>query len=226
MYIIVAGAGIIGRQITKMLVEKKHDVVVIDKEPEVCRSIYAETGALTIQGSATDIHILEKAGARKADVIICLMHQAADNIACALLAKSLGIPRIISRMRNPRYEESYRLAGVNAVVSMADLLVDQLLMEIEQPRVKRILRLGGGKAQIYAVKIPQRARCVGLTIKDITQKKKFPKEVVFIGIYKEESGDFLIPRGSHIIEEEDTVFLVSKSQFIKQATDILIKIKN
>lgn len=225
MYIIVAGAGIIGQQITRLLVEKKHDIVVIDRDPDVCQTVYTETGALTIQGNATDIHILEKAGAFKADIILCLMRSAADNIACALLAKSLGIPRIVSRLRNPRYEEAYRLAGVNAIVSVADLLVDQLLMEIEQPRVKHISRLGGGKAQIYAVKIPEKALGVGMTIKDITQKRKFPKEVVFIGIYREESEDFLIPRGSHIIEKGDTVFLVSKAQSVKQATDILIKEK-
>lgn len=225
MYVIVAGAGIIGAQITRMLVANKHDVVVIDKDAAVCEAIYAETGALTIHGSATDIHILEKAGGIKADVLLCLMHSAADNIACALLARSLGIPRIISRLREPRYEESYRLAGVTAIVSMADLLVDQMMMEIEQPKVKRIMRLGGGKAQVYAVKIPEKARSIGIAIKDITQKKRFPKEVVFIGIYKEDTGDFLIPRGHHMLEENDTVFLVSKSQFITQAIDMLTKAK-
>jgi len=225
MYIIVAGAGIIGRQITKVLVGNRHDVVVIDKDPEVCESIYAETGALTIRGSATDIHVLEKAGAIKADAIVCLMHQAADNIACALLAKSLGIPRIVTRLRNPRYEESIRLAGVTAIVSMADLLVNQLIMEIEQPKVKQIMTLGGGKAEIYAVKIPQDAASVGMKVQEIAAKKKFPKEVVFIGIFKEEKGDFLIPRGNHIIQEGDTVFLASKSKYIKQATDFLTKIR-
>ncbi len=225
MYVIVAGAGIIGRQITKVLVGNRHDVVVIDKDPEVCESIYAETGALTIRGSATDIHVLEKAGAIKADAIVCLMHEVADNIASALLAKSLGIPRIVTRLRNPRYEESVRLAGVTAIVSIADLLVNQLIMEIEQPKVKRIMTLGGGKAEIYAVKIPQDARSVGMKIQEIAAKKKFPKEVVFIGIYQEEKGDFLIPRGNHVIQERDTVFLASKSQYIKQATDFLTRIK-
>jgi trk system potassium uptake protein TrkA len=199
MYIIVAGAGIIGREITKVLVENKHDVVVIDKDAEVCESIYAETGALTILGNATNIHTLEKAGAIKADILLCLMREAADNIACALLAKSLGIPRIVSRLRNPRYAEAYVLAGVTSIVRMSDLLVNQIIMEIEQPKVRKIMTLGGGKAQIYAVKIPPEAQSIGMKIQEITGKRKFPKEVVFTGIYKEDKGDFLIPRGSHAI---------------------------
>jgi nucleoside-diphosphate-sugar epimerase len=60
MRIIVAGAGVTGYQLLKMLVGKKHDVVVIDKDREVCEEVYAETGAMTIHGSATDIRILER----------------------------------------------------------------------------------------------------------------------------------------------------------------------
>jgi trk system potassium uptake protein TrkA len=221
MYIIIAGAGIIGHEVAKVLVDNKHDIVVIDKDPGVCEAIYAETGALTINGNATDIHTLEKAGAIKAEVILCLMREAADNIACALLAKSLGIPRIVARLRNPRYAEAYMLAGVTTIVRMSDLLVNQIVMEIEQPKVKKVTTLGGGKAQVYAVKIPKNAQSIGMKIKDIAEKRRFPKEVVFVGIYREENGDFLIPRGSNVMEEGDMVFLISKSQYIKQATDFL-----
>ena len=224
MYVLVAGAGIIGQEITKVLTENKHDVVVIDKDPDVCESIYADTGALTINGNATDIHILEKAGARKADVILCLMHQSADNIACALLARSLGIPRIVSRLRNPRYEEAYKLAGVTSIVRMADLLVNQIIMEIEQPKVRKIMTLGGGKAEIYAAKVPKGAKIAGMTIKEVAQKKNFPSECLFVGLYKEEKGEFLIPRGSHVVDEGDMVFLLSRSKFIKKATDLITKV--
>lgn len=225
MFVIVAGAGLIGSEITKMLVENKHDTVVIDVDKEVCESIYAETGAMTIQGNATRIKDLEEAGSQKADVILCLMRNDADNIACALLAKSLGVPRIIARMRNPRYEEAYQLAGVTAIVRVADLLLNQIMMEIEQPEVRKIMILGGGKAEIYAVKIPQRAASIGVAVKDITQERDFPAECLFMGIYREEEAEFLIPRGNYVIKEADTVFLVSKSQLIKQATDLLTRVK-
>lgn len=225
MYVIIAGAGVIGQEITKMLVENKHDVVAIDKDPEVCEMVYTETGALTINGSATDIHILERAGAAKADVLVCLMHNPADNIACALMAKSLGVPRVLARLRNPPYEKAYKLAGVSSVVRMADLLVNQLMMEIEQPRIRKIATLGGGKADIYAVKIPKGAKSIGMTVKDIAQSKGFPEECVFVGNYDEDKETFQIPRGANVLQEGDTVFLVSTSQRIKQAADFLTRVK-
>ena len=71
MRIIVAGAGVTGYLLLKMLVAKKHDVVVIDVDREVCEEVYAETGAMTIHGSATDIRTLKKAGMQKSDVVSC-----------------------------------------------------------------------------------------------------------------------------------------------------------
>lgn len=223
MYIIIAGCGTIGQPLVKLLLQNGHDVVVIDKNAEICEIVYAETGALTIHGNATDLRILRQAGADKADAISCLMYSSADNIACSLLAKSLGIPRVVSRLRQPTYEEAYRLAGVNSIVRMADLLINQIIVEIEQPEIRKVTSIGGGKADIYTVKIPEKSRAIGMSVKDIGQSSKFPEECVIMGIYRVEKDEFFIPRGNNIILQGDDLFLVSKSQHMKAATDFLIR---
>jgi trk system potassium uptake protein TrkA len=223
MRIVVAGAGVTGYQLIRMLVANKHDVVVIDVDHEVCEEVYTETGAMTIHGSATDIKILEKAGTKKSDVILCLVRNDADNIAVAIMAKSLGVKNIIALLRKPDYEPAYRSIGITTLISITDLLLHQLMMEIEQPKVKTIMPLGGGKAEIYAVEIPPGATSIGMTVREITQQKKFPKECVFVGIYHKESDSFCIPRGDHDLKEWDTVFLVSNSSYINPATDFLTK---
>jgi len=84
--------------------------------------------------------------------------------------------------------------------------------------------LGGGKAQIYAVKIPDKARSIGMAIREITREKRFPQECVFTGVYREEEGEFIFPRGDYIIRGGDTVSLVSTTRYIKPATDFLTKV--
>ncbi|MBN2531314.1 MAG: TrkA family potassium uptake protein [Spirochaetales bacterium] len=122
-----------------------------------------------------------------------------DNIACALPGRNQGIPRVIARLRNTHYEDSYRLAGVTTLVRVADLLINQIMIEIEQPRVRSIMTPGKGKAEVFAIRIPPDARSIGVRIKEITRNRKFPGECVFMGIYKEKTDEFLIPRGEHII---------------------------
>jgi len=223
MYIIIAGAGIIGQQLTTLLVKNKHDVIVIDKDIEVCEKVFEETGAITINGNAIDLNTLKQAGAEKADAIVCLMHSSADNMACALLVKGMGIPNIIARMRDPQYEEAYKSAGVTTIVRIADLLINQIMIEIERPEVRKIITLGGGKADIYQIRIPENAKSISMTIREITENKGFPDECVFVGIYREESEEFFIPRGNHKIHEHDNIFLSAKHENIKKVADFLIK---
>jgi trk system potassium uptake protein len=221
MYIIVAGAGRIGTQLTKILVGKKHDVVVIDMDSPTCEMLYSETGAMTICGNATTLKTLKKAGAEKADAIICLIPREADNISCALLSKSLGIPKIIARLITPSYEEAYRLAGVTILVRTIDLVINQMLMELENPEVRNITTLRGGKAQIYAVRVPPGSQVINKSVADITKMKDFPDECVLMGIYRDEPNDFVITRGNVVLEESDMVFLISKSEFIDSAASVL-----
>lgn len=225
MYIIIAGAGIIGSQVAKLLIGNQHNVVVIDKDKEVCESIYNETGALTIYGSATKPKDLQKAGAKYADILICLMKDDADNIASALLGKSLGIKKIIARVRKPSYRNAYKLSGVTTMVDVSEILLDRIIMETEDPIIKKVYSIRNGKANIYAIKITPQSRVIGMAIKDIANHKKFPDECVFMGILKKNE-DFNIPRGNYILGESDLVFLVSKDEFINEAKDFLTKEKS
>ena len=223
MYVVVAGGGLIGSEVTRRLVESGHDVVVVDIDREVCEALHAETGALTVHGSATDIRVLKDAGAAKADILVCLMRNDADNISCALLARSLEVPRLMARLRLPSYEQAYRIAGIDTVVRVADMLVDQITMEIEKPKVRRILSLGSGKAEVYAIRIPEKARVVGESVRSIAQSSAFPSEAVFMGVYRESEGDYAIPRGDFVLSAGDVVFVVTRSQFIKEAADYLTR---
>jgi len=98
MYIIVAGGGMVGGALARRLLEDKHDVVLIDADPEVCNKIYSQTGVVAITGSAKRIDVLKESGIDKADIIVAATGDDADNLACAVLAKSLGVPRILVRM--------------------------------------------------------------------------------------------------------------------------------
>ena len=221
MYIVVAGAGMVGGELARKLVENKHDMVIIDQDKEVCDRLYSETGAVAINGNATHIEVLNEAAIRKADAVSAAMSGDAENLACAILAKSLGVPRIIVRMRNPAYEDAYKLAGVTSIVRVLDLMINQVMMEIEQPKVRRIITISGGRADIFMVIIPQGAKVSGKTVEDIAKNPKFPSQCVFIAVDNQEAEEFSIPRGERVINEGDKVFLISPAEDIKKAADFL-----
>ena len=76
MYIVIAGAGLVGCGLAKALVASRHDVVVVDPDKSVCEWVASHLGALALNGSATNIEILEQAGIEKADVAVATMRSS------------------------------------------------------------------------------------------------------------------------------------------------------
>jgi trk system potassium uptake protein TrkA len=222
MYIIIAGAGVVGGELAFKLVENKHDVVIIDRDKEVCDRLYSEIGVIAINGNGARIETLDEAGIKKADVVVAAMRDDVDNLACAILAKSVEVPQIIVRMRNPAYENAYSLVGVTSIVRVADLMINEMIMEIEQPEVRRIMRIAGGRGEIFMVVIPQDAKVAGKSVEDIVGNSKFPLQCVFIAVYCQNAEELSFPRGDHVINQGDSVFLISPTEDVKKAADFLI----
>ncbi len=222
MYIVITGGGMVGGGLVRMLLDNKHDVVLIEQNKETCDKLYAETGVVAINGSATSIEALNEAGISKADVLVAATGQDADNLACAILAKSFEVPQIIVRMRDPAYKNAYIVAGVHSIVRMTDLMVGQIMMDIENPQVRRITSIGGGKADIFLVIVPEHAKIAGKSVQDIVGSRHFPSQCVFIAVYNKKTEEFSIPRGQQVINEGDELFLISTVENIKKAVDLLI----
>jgi len=183
--------------------------------------VYTRHGIVTVVGSATDIEVLEDAGIKKADVAVALMRNDADNLAFGLLANTFGVPRIIVRMRDPKYAEAYHSAGVSNTISITDLFLDELMLEIEQPAVRRAASLGGGKAEIAVVGLPADSVAVGKTVAWLASQKGFPQDCVIAGIYRPGTDEFVLPRGTPVFGANDQLFLAATSTDIRLAAKFL-----
>ncbi len=113
MYTIIAGAGLLGRRVCKELADRGHDVVVIEEDERSADKASMESGAKVIQGDASNIGILMKAGIKRADVCIGLIGEDSANLAFTILANAFDVPNILVRMRDPSYKQAYMVAGAD-----------------------------------------------------------------------------------------------------------------
>lgn len=221
MYIVIVGGGMVGGELARRLLENKHDVVLVDEDRQVCDKLYAQTGVVAICGSATRFDVLKEAGINKADILVAATGDDADNLASAVLGKSVGVPQIIVRMRDPNYENAFEVVGVNTIVRMTDMMVNQMLVEIENPQVRRVFTIGRGRANIFMVVVPKDAKVAGRKIMDIVKAGKFPSQCIFIAVYNKQKEEFSIPRGEQVVNAGDELFLISAAEDIKKVVDIL-----
>ncbi len=219
MYIIIGGGGMIGKGLATQLVAQRHDVVVIERDPETCEDIYATTGAVTVNGGATDLSILESAGIEKCDVVVAAMRRDSDNLAFALLAKHHNVRQVIVRMNDPKYEAVYKTVGVQNIARSQELLIEQIMVNIESPELRKVISLG--EIQICIFDIPEKAKCLGETVGKIVNTEGFPRKVIVTCMYDEPTETFIVPRGDTVLNAKDRIFLCGTLSDIRTATKFL-----
>ncbi|MFP5501401.1 MAG: potassium channel family protein [Candidatus Sericytochromatia bacterium] len=208
MYIIIAGGGLMGLSLAEKLVSHRHDVLIIDPDQAVCEYAQVEIGTMVYCGSATSTKSLEAVGLRRADLAVGMMRNDAENLAFILLAKSYGVPRRLVRMREKDFEQPYMLAGATAIASSVDPLIDQLMVSIEYPEIKSLMRIGKGNIDVFEVRVPENARIAGMAVEEIVKTMGFPVTCNFVAV-EQPSGQVEIARGTTIVPGGANVIMLA-----------------
>lgn len=220
MRIVIAGGGRVGSVLAARLVSEQHTVTVIERDPATCTRLFEDVGAVTVCGDATNPQALEAAGIATADVAAGVLARDPENLAFAMLVRSMSPARVMVRMLDMSYREAYRLAGVKELVAEAEVVVAKMTTAIDFPEVAGSLPLAGGDALLFELAINPRALVAGKTVAQIRAMEGFPRESLFIGVVDPE-GRTVAPDGSTVLKAGHTVILVARRTQLGPAVEFL-----
>lgn len=205
MFVIIAGGGRVGSQLTTLLIELGHKVRLIENRPQVIERLHREVPTETIHvGDALDPHVLEQAGITQADVLVAATSDDAINLAVSYLAKSaFSVERTIARVNNPRYAWLFIPdMGVDIALNAAEVLARLIQEELSFGDMMPLLRLKQGKYSLVAEQVPEGAPAIGVPIQDLG----LPEHCVIAAILRQ--GEVIVPRGVTAFEAQDEVLAV------------------
>jgi trk system potassium uptake protein len=200
MRVLVAGAGNVGRYLSQDLAKRGHDITLIERTPEVLRSV-ASSGMRVVEGDACSPLILERAGAREADVVVAATGDDEDNLVISLLAKQeFAVPRVLARVNHPTNEWLFDEAwGVDLAVSPPHLLTALVEEEVTAGDFVDLLRLEHGSVHLMEVRLDERSYAVGRRVEDLD----LPSDIVLVAIVR--TGHVVACRASTPLSEGDEV---------------------
>lgn len=115
MRIVVVGSGRVGLRTARLLDERGHDVVIIERNPERVESAAEAYVATVIEGDATRPRVLEQADIQRSDVLAALTNTMGTNISVCTMAKRRN-PSIRTVMRSVHPEDEEYGDYADAVV--------------------------------------------------------------------------------------------------------------
>ena len=215
MKIIILGAGQVGSSLAANLVNEDNDITLVDINPSALQSISERFDLRTITGVASHPSILEKAGAKDAEMILAVTNCDEINmIACQVAYTLFHTPTKIARIREIEYLKNHPLFAqealpVDVLISPDRLVTEQIQKLIKHPGALQVLDFADGKAQMVVVKASYSGVLEGLSLRELKEKLKDIEYKIAI-IYS--SGKPVIPNADTIINTDDEIFFVSSQK--------------
>lgn len=218
MYIVIAGAGRLGKVLARKLKEDKHQVCLIDKDEALCNRLARELKkVLIILGDATYPDVLKEAKIEKADVCVSATSSDEDNIIICNLAKEVfGLKRTVARVNDPKHVPLYKYMEVDNPVDSTSIIARIVEEEASFTDVMGLLSIKKGRLSIVRVDIPKGSPVANKALKDI----KLPPNSVLISILR--GPDIIVPSGTTKIYPDDEVIAATLIDVEKDLVKALI----
>src|SRR5712672_852700 len=170
MYAIIVGAGKVGRNLARELIDKEHEVTLLESSRPRYLLIEEEFEHAVQYGDATELWVLERAGIQRADLVIAVTGDDEDNMLVCQVAKEKYLcDRIIARVNNPRNLQHFRLLGIQPAVSATDLILRLIEHEVPEYGLVQLLALEEEHLEIIEVEVGVGAQAAGARVQPWTR---------------------------------------------------------
>ena len=208
MKVIIMGCGRVGTQLSKLMANSGHEVVVIDEDSSRFLALGNNFLGKTIVGVGFDRSILISAGIEQADAFAACSPSDNANIVSARIARNIfRVPRVVARLNDPRRAEIYRRLGL-MTISMISWGSERIFELLTHPLMDPLFSFGRGEVSILTMEASSRLDGKMVNLMNI------PGEISVISISR--NGEAFIPLSGTEIQAGDQVFFAVQASAVER----------
>ena len=205
MYIIVVGGGRLGYNLLKALLNEGHEVLVLEKDSRICRTIVEELGSVCYRGDGCEAVTLAEVGTGRADMLVAVTGDDEDNlVACQVAKHKFNVPRTIARIRNPKNETIFKKLGIDVTVSSTNVILEHIEEELPTHPLTHLLAIEDKGLEVVEVKIPPDSITVGNSVRKLSLP---PGSKLALVIHKD--GKCRVPTLNTTLRAEDRIIALT-----------------
>lgn len=226
MNIVILGAGDIGAYLATVLSEEQHNVTLIDKNPRLLEKISQTTDIATLCGYGTRWKMLDSLIESEPDLFIAMTGDDETNLVTCAIAKNLGYPRTVARIKELGFLarsrlDFGRLFYVDHFIGAEILAANDILKSIINPEDLAIENFAHGSIQMRTIVVSEKWQQINIPLNSLS----FPDEMI-IGLIKRKKTDpknpekiteeIIFPHGTDHIRPGDEVTVLGETKFMQE----------
>ncbi|MEP5760362.1 MAG: Trk system potassium transporter TrkA [Litoreibacter sp.] len=228
MKVIICGAGQVGWQIARHLSGERNDVTVVDNNGDLVRRATDTLDVKGITGFASYPDVLDRAGARDADMVIAATFSDEVNMVTCQVAHSVfSVPRKIARLRsqsylNAIYSDLYRRdhLPIDVVISPEREVAEAALQRLADPAAFDTEAFLEGKAQLLGIQLDDDCPVIHTPLRQLTDLFSTLRAIV-VGVRRK--GRLFAPNARDQLFSGDQVYICANRSDVARTMEIFGK---
>lgn len=193
----IIGGGVVGLSVARGLEKAKWSVRVIEFDLRRAEEIAPLIKGMVIHGDGSDLGLLQQEQVAEDSALIVVTSNDEKNLLISLVAKQVGIDRIITRADTHNHERLFERVGIDVVRSARGAALRSVVRGLVPGRDELLVELEHGDAQVLELQIPEDVVSTPLA------KMHQPVRAIVGAILR--GGDVIIPCGSDSLRSGDRI---------------------
>lgn len=217
MKIVIAGGKTKADYLIRSLLGKKHQLVVINDDPEYCDYLARTHNIPIVSGDPCKLYVLDESQIEGYDIIIALKPSDADNLAICQTAKRIyHIKKAVAVVVNPKSVEIFKKLGVNTAISATYMIAHYIEQASTIESLVNTLSVEHGQVVLTELLVDSACPVCGKQIMHIN----FAGDVIISCILR--GADIVVPKGKTVIHPNDKLIVLSSPDRQEQVIESIM----
>jgi trk system potassium uptake protein TrkA len=194
MYNIIVGGGKVGYYLAKSLLERGHEVLLIEQDPRRFAILRDELAAVVMWGDGCEVMTMLQAG----------MDRASAVVICQIAKRRFNVPRTIARINNPKNKNIFGRLGIDVTVSSTEVILSYIEQVLPAESLVHLLTLRNVGVSFVELQVPDGSPALGRPLKALG----IPDDCIFPLVIRSGT-QAIIPYGETVLEAGDQVIAVT-----------------
>ena len=210
MNILIIGAGDIGFQLAKRLSQEKHDITMIEADPQKVKRASEQLDAIVLGGNGASYRMLQTANLDKMEIVAAMTDSDEANLMACRLAKRSGVQTTIARVRHPQFTQqdfilSSQDLGTDLILHPEKETADAIVHLIRKSVATYAVEFEGGRMELLGLRLTQDSPYLNTPLRLLGEQfDSLHLRIVAIN----RNYDTVIPRGHDALAPGDQIFVV------------------
>ncbi len=202
----IIGGGNVGEMLADNLEDARINVKIIERDTQRCEKL-SETlsDTLIINGDGTDLALLNEEDISASDVVVSVTNNDEKNLLCSLLAKQLGVKRVISRVSKNANIPLFERVGIDIALSDKIAALNEVKSIVLGSKVDILATVEQGKGEIIEIAVND-SRFNNIRIMDL----HLPVKAVISIIQRRNK--IIIPKGDTLVKSGDVLIIFTTGE--------------